>query len=437
MQSHLHKTFVDLENRLNLFKFKTDDNIAIWQIFRFDIYKIFTSNNSKRKLKTLSKINFLFKAIYTHFKLLWLSPNYLFIGSSRKINDKNVDLSYEFLKDVIAKKSKLNYFETNISSLQTYKGAIMSLDPILKFFSFTIFIKREERVIIDQIHSLITKGLDLKKIDKKELYVIYSFFKLQRTYYSLLIKIKRIQKIFFVKNGTSLGLIHAAKLNNIKIYEFQHGDIVFEDVTMNFHNISCENLVIPDVHFVYSSFWVANLETYSKCIEIGYNKVLFNGEVNLVQNSIVVAMDHNNELFFHELTKSLADSFGQTIYLKLHPVQFEKAEIYIRKFENYKNVKILSYEYNFDQISSKVITVVGSYSTAMYEAYDHGCHLFLYNKSHKTFSFPDKIGVNYFDSIDKLLKILKSKKRERIIRDKHFFKIRNFKALKNEIYGFD
>ena len=41
-----------------------------------------------------------------------------------------------------------------------------------------------------------------------------------------------------------------------------------------------------------------NIETHSKCVEIGYNGAGFSNNINLFSQGIVIAMDHNNESFF-------------------------------------------------------------------------------------------------------------------------------------------
>ena len=139
MKNSIHKKFIEVEQKLKLFDFITSDKVVVWQIFRYDIYKILTSTNSKRKLRTRNNIFFIFRIFYSHFRFLFTNPNYLFVGSSRNINNKNRDLSYEFLKEAILEKDKLIFCETNISSLTNNYNAIYSLDPVLKFFFFTIF----------------------------------------------------------------------------------------------------------------------------------------------------------------------------------------------------------------------------------------------------------------------------------------------------------
>ena len=101
-----------------------------------------------------------------------------------------------------------------------------------------------------------SQNFNLKTLKKEELYGIFTHFKYQSKYYYHLLRLNKIKKVFFVKNGNSYGLIHSSRKLGIKIHEFQHGEIVFEDVTMNFNNIDSKNLLIPDVHFVYSNYWV-------------------------------------------------------------------------------------------------------------------------------------------------------------------------------------
>lgn len=434
MKNSIHKKFIEVEQKLKLFDFITSDKVVVWQIFRYDIYKILTSTNSKRKLRTRNNIFFILKIFYSHFRFLFTNPNYLFVGSSRNINNKNRDLSYEFLKEAILEKDKLIFCETNISSLTNSYNAIYSLDPVLKFFSSRFFhLNIEEKEIIDNLYSLLSQNFNLKTLKKEELYAIFTHFKYQSKYYYHLLRLNKIKKVFFVKNGNSYGLIHSSRKLGIKIHEFQHGDIVFEDVTMNFNNIDSKNLLIPDVHFVYSNYWVKNIETHSKCVEIGYNGAGFNNNINLFSQGIVIAMDHNNESFFCDLTKALAEKVDTIVYLKLHPVQFDKFIIFQNLFSQYKNVEVLSFEYNFNQISSKVVSIIGSYSTAMYEAYDFGCQLFIINQSAKSYNFPNEEGVYYFKSILDLITNFEFNDRKRINRSKFFFKTKDVNTLRNEI----
>ena len=434
----VYNQFIKIEKDNLFFKYSDKNDYSIWQILRYDIFTSITQPKITRKISRKNLLKFIFRIFSSHLKIFYKRIDYLYIGSSRKIENINKDLSFEFLKECTNNSDNLLFSETNIESIRNNYNGYFSFDPLLKFLSRRLFIiNSREREIISFFSNKLKEEFPKKSFDISWMISIYNYYKLQFIYYNLFIRLKNPKKIFFVKNGMYYGLILASKKNNIKIFEFQHGDIVKQDVSISFPKIKDSRLLCPDFHLVYSTSWTDKIYTSSTCIEIGYNN--FSNEKSKIsgfsKNSILIIMDLIEEKKFLNLTKHLAKNLNKKIILKLHPRQYSRKDYFFQLFSSNKNIQILTSDFPLSQLLYSIINIVGSYSTAIYEAYDAGCNLFLWNlNSLRSFNFPNLSSVHYFENSKHLIELLNNQDFYRIKRKKVFFKDINKINLKKAIY---
>ena len=341
MSKEIHKNFLRFESDNNLFDLNINNDIPIWQIFRYEIFQKLISNNYKRDPKKIKYILFFFKIIYSHFKLIFCKIDFLHVGSSRKINNQSRDLSFEILKECVGDKNSLVFCETNHLSLSNSYYGFKSLDPFLKFLSsIIIFLNKHERRQIKLIFNKVTSNYQSLDINIQSLYATFNYFKFQYWYYSLILFFKKVKKIFFVKNGMNYGLLYASKKFNKPIYEFQHGDIVSEDVSISFKDINNKNLLIPDVHFTYSNFWIKDIITHSRCIEIGCENNFSDIANSIIDtNGVLVIMDKSFEDYF---SRSYALASGSGLDSIPYYPEIEGSAFYKNDFENVLTISQVS-----------------------------------------------------------------------------------------------
>jgi len=430
-----YEEFIKFEKKYNLFSVKTDDDIPVWQLFRYDIYNIVLGRESiDRKVSTYIKIwSFLF-AIFSQVKFLIYRADYLYFSASKIVNGVCVELPYEKMKLALNDNAKCIYVETNFTSFPTYNRSARSFVPILKFISqFIRYLRKEDRLIVDRIFSHLQLSYPDIGFKKKYLYRILFLYRLEYKYYNILFKLKRIKKVFFTKNGMAYALISAARNNSIVTYEFQHGDIVFSDVSISYENINPENLLIPNFHLTYSSFWTKGVSTHSECVEIGFNaNYNVSCDMNLDEKGFLLIVDLFDSERYVKLSISLSERYvNTTIYFKLHPRIVNDRKTFQNVFSSYKNIVVIGTEFTVLQLCNKINFVFGSYSTAMYEGYDEGCSLFIFKaEGDRDYVFPSTDNIVFYTGVDELYGHIDTCQNVKLDRVRTFFKRFDVEKLK-------
>ena len=429
---------MEFESNNNLFDIVVDDNIPLWQLARYDIYNKIVGKDHINLHYSFFKKTFLFIHILLHqIKIIFSKFDILYIGSSRKVNKKNVDRNYELLMNALDISSKCMYFETNYKSLKLSYKNIRSFVPILKLVTKIIatspspFIKDVNMGIINEMAKRVKCTYNIEDIEN--IFINdYLQFKLEYLYFKFILNYKKVKKVFFTKDGMQYALIYACREQKIPIAEFQHGDIVNTDVSISFENTPKKNLLIPDFHLVYSDYWIKNIETYSRCIEVGKYSIPMILSMSIDTSFILLITDLFNMDFYCHLAKELADSYSNyKIIFKLHPRMASSKRKYNKEFFTDKRIIVISTEYTVEDLCQNIINVVGSYSTAMYEAYDEGCNLFIYRtKNDRQYTFLENENIEYFEKSSDLINQLQKASLSKANRIKVYFKDPNINNLK-------
>ncbi|MBN2597973.1 MAG: hypothetical protein JXR82_14455 [Marinifilaceae bacterium] len=422
-----YEKFIEFEKNNSLFSFKTKDDIPIWQLLRYDIYNlVLERKNIDRKVNIYIKVWSFILAILSQVKFLFYRIDYLYFGASRVINGACVELPYQKMMLALDDDLSCVYVETNFSSFPSYDKSARSLVPLLKLIShYFCYIKKDDKLLLNEIFKSIKLNYPNLELSEMYLYQILFLYKLEYKYYNILFKLKKIKKVFFTKNGMAYSLIGAARHNSITTYEFQHGDIVFSDVSISYENIDSKNLLIPDFHLTYSNFWTKNITTHSKCIEVGFNaNYNVSCDMDLNEKGFLLIVDLFDTDRYIDLAIKLSERYADTlIYFKLHPRQVNERNRFQNLFSVYKNIIVIGTEFTVLQLCSKIDRVLGSYSTALYEAYDEGCSLFLYKAvGDREYVFPTTDNIVFYRSIEELYRSIDSCQNARLDRVRTFFK---------------
>ena len=175
----------------------------------------------------------------------------------------------------------------------------------------------------------------------------------------------------------------ASKDLSIKSIEFQHGDIVKEEVSIN-HSIDKSDLIVaPSILLLYSLNWVKDLYIGSKTqlIVVGKKRpIIRSGEYQTVF-LIDTFLCYEQVNFLDDLLKY----YNGKIILKIHPNLNYKYlfEFFKKKYKCYDNIKVVHRNLTFNQILNDK-TTIGKYSTALYFTASLGIKTYLINSDFRT-----------------------------------------------------
>lgn len=393
------KKFFEMEKEYNLFSLRTIDNIPVWDIVRYKISSELRNSNTTtgkisapQKIKTaFSKIKILYKFLLSVFNILKPLNNYIFFLASRNKDsndyffDKNADNVINSLE-----KNKISIIETN-TPYRAYKYA--EYDIILN--SVIYLITKKNNRITSNI-SLNTKDLIDRAIiesfpdhtisTSKIIFEEYANFKRSYRFYNWLFKKNknRIKELFFTQNGIQKGLLLAAKHNEIRTFEFQHGIIDKTHLAYSYNsaiNFQDNDVILPDVFFTLSKYWNTVLyNPYSKMIECGND--YFNAKEPVkTTNGLTVVSSVLHEDAIRPFVKEIAiNRPSLDIYYKLHPNQYFQKEDTCNYFSENVNIQIITSEYSIPQLVSKTKATFTIASTAVYESLHAGTKVLIYKK---------------------------------------------------------
>lgn len=402
--------WLKMEKDYNLFNKTLDQNIYVWDIIRMHIYlkyhfpeveKKIISTNTRQKIKEyLINLNFTFLKLIRY--LIYNNKKYLVLTTSRyKEQDKYYDKA---TRDII------EFFGVNnclIIEFQEYNKNYLysSLNNFTFVFKFLFRFKYKiNNVVYDIIRNSLISTFNECKINECEINNIINNYLLEYKYYSFIIRIFRIKKIFINQNGLQKGLINAGKKNKIETFEVQHGSFEKDHLaysypdTISFNN----NIIFPDYLLTFSKYWGSYFNIPAKkIIPLGNNYFvpkysLQKKEFILVISSIIHAS------FLTPLTIKLSTKYPtHKIIYKLHSNEFNYINYYRKTFSNYKNINIVYNEINLNNLLLGAYFIIAINSTVIYEALDLNVKTYIYKKGNylNLFTHPN---LKYFSSLNEI-----------------------------------
>lgn len=401
------KTLWEIESKKKLIDLNIS-GVKIWQLSRYQVFNlllkelgIFGQAHTEKhslsdKLKVIPSI-----FVNSIFKNPFLSKeiDILIFDHPRKINveDKYVDIYTENLikemnlKNINYEVIEMDYLRKHWSDRRDNKRSyydfyyIKSLNGRLKN---KITLTPLEEQIIEEIEKDIqlqfNVSLPLIQLFKK----LIKDFKLQYRFYTDLLKYKNPQEIYVVVSYGYQSLIAAAKNQNIKVIEIQHGVITPYHLGYSFPN-SRKIDYYPDEIYLFGDFWKKS--TYfplpeNKLIPYGFpflTKQLNRYKKNIKKKQIIFLSQGTIGKRLSEFAEKLASKTNYNIIYKLHPGEFDRWKaVYpaLNRAKKYNNFQIVDHSNIelYELLSSSEIQI-GVYSTAIFEGITLGCKTVLVN----------------------------------------------------------
>ena len=377
-----YKSFLLFEEKNKCFEMKSGQ-LYFWDLIRLYVYHTISRENSFKKFNRTERKSSLIQLFFRIIKIvknslffyyiLFFKKNieYLYFSASREKFNK-VNFFDRNLEDIInsSKKNNSITIENFQSDLTKIKNKNVVFNPADLFFKiFSKFFKNYDYEIILK---LINKEFPNSNITSDEINKIVNKFRFEYYFYNSLLKLKKPKIIFVTQNGLQKGLFKAAKKNHIHLVEVQHGLINENHLAYNYNkNITykADQIHLPDYFFIFSEFWTRNIYyPVNRILEIG-NSFLFNSfKIKSKKNGLLVV---SADIYADNLKKITIDlvkkNYDKPIYFKLHPNQFNEKDYFTKEFSSYKNIHVISFEKNINELLklSKATLVINS--TVIYE----------------------------------------------------------------------
>jgi hypothetical protein len=390
-----------------LFTFKFEyDELLMWPFVRFNVVDKILSPHSqvqiakplKKELTFFTKLNYVKDCIFRNPFIFCKKYKILIFGGSvatcvkrdnkwfNRVNDYFAD-EYPDQTLLIESSDNMKYkfprYLPHVSCHDFIRMAVYACSKIKKkhiseeeknrIKSFIDLLKERFESELDDLYCEQLQK-DLESIAGKLEYAHYFYKKLFNKYKP---------KIIFVEDG-SYGregyIIKWAKDFGIKIGEFQHGIIVNNSQAYNYASIICKGneykKYLPDYLLTYAEYWHSKTRTPVNKVVIGnphftsqidkYRTIKSNKKDKKI--ILVISQGTVTELMVN-LTRDLSEIIDSEVYkivFRLHPGEIPYKEKY-SSLENIHSV-VIDFDSDIYELMAKSDVVIGSSSTAVYEA---------------------------------------------------------------------
>lgn len=417
-----YELFFQMERDFELFNIRTCDGFPLWDIIRYQVWRniIFPSsyeiqNNKQKSFRLLfRKLFFCMKSLLSFSKLLFYKADFFYFGNSRVLNDEGCyyDPYFDSIKHLLH--GNVIFYESNLyKSKYTNDNRFFDILPYFKRFIAIVlgFIRKKKAFKNDEfkyIYAAINQSFGKDVFNYNEIETMLNEFRIEFIFFKWLLKVKKIKRVILLNNGQK-SLIKAAKINNIPVFEFQHGDIVDATILYNYgfpeFNIN-DNIIFPDVLLTFSNIWTKDKFIPGKCIELGSDFFCHSFKEGKEKNSITILSSNEQNVFLQELALNLSNKFKKLkIYYKLHPQQYNKFQEQKIYFKDFPNIQVVSIEKNLTDILSISDEFIAIYSTAIFELLQSGKIVYIYKRlNYNSFkSYFNLPNVHLFDKVEDLI----------------------------------
>jgi hypothetical protein len=409
------KKIIEIETEENLFDLKIEE-VYVWELIRVKIYLIlvnhyFEKNESISNKQTniqnyrvkLSKlISKLYKNCYLIFKYPYFpsrNVDSLVFESSRKIlfNNEYIDPYTKFYVDeliqsnktVVRYQSSYKYDRLQKKNKNKSIELIFLLSETNNCSSKNKFLEHIENKIEElnkKFYEVFNYDLNLSSLIKNKL----NQFKKRKRFFYKLLKKTNPKEIYIVNFCDKSALISASKELEIKIIDIQHGLISSDDIIYHYSDEQKNKLhYFPDYFYAWDKIWkeICGIPLSEDKIKIIGNKYLearksnFN-HITKEPKTIVIISQPGLTQQIAETTIEYIEIFkNYNVIYKLHPSEFAIQDQFdgLTKLKQLPFVNFASQHDDLYYLFSLSTFVLGVYSTALIEAIEFNCIIYLYN----------------------------------------------------------
>lgn len=381
----------EIEKDLALFS-KQINGIYFWKLVRFNIWNKLVENqklyekpkgNGANNVELIKKIAINSKKNIRYKKE---TVNTLFFISNRlkKYNKKNKEI---YISDIWEKESERkqcvhsdniqDFFTQNIWYENDIEYAIrFLLNRVTKKYT----LNSEEIDIIEKINKFFYERYQVKQVVTiEELSKLIQIFLFKKDYYKKLLNEKKVEKIYLICSYGKEHIIAAARENNIKTIELQHGLMDEYHLGYHFPNQNSQISYFPDEIYLFGKFWddITILPNNTTKYIYGYPHLISQLEnlkkIEEKKGQILFASQyHVATEFTKEVVNYAKRNPKNHIILRLHPREFATWQTdypYLNENKQLPNLEISdNNEKTLHELIQESEYIVGISSTVLYEA---------------------------------------------------------------------
>lgn len=410
--------FLSLEKKHDLLSYKIS-NVYFWQISRIRIYfAIKKKLDSKRDNQFNSDVkSYKKKILYRVFiNSLFFNPffskkyNIIVFDSGRlyKFQESYIDIYTHYLCNYFEKERKkyikyeTNYENDKTLTNRTLKNKHIDFINIASKF-ITVFqnfkLSNEDKnflhLIEKEINASFNINLNLYEIIISDI----KDFKSKYLIYNMLFRKISPKEIFLINGGLKTYIVAAAKNNNIRVNELQHGLISNYGIVNNFPYSPPDSIAYyPNRFFKWSNIYMCHaILPLSKRNIVNFtnehlNKMLESTkDINKEKNTILIISQPNVSLdIIKFVERNLHELRDYEILYKAHPAENKDIlqDFIMKVSKMYSNIYFIDNEYSIYSLMKKSQYVIGVYSSALFEAPVFGCNVILLNFEGVEMAYP-------------------------------------------------
>ncbi|MBQ2884852.1 MAG: hypothetical protein IJE43_13920 [Alphaproteobacteria bacterium] len=387
------ESLIETENELQLDSYEIM-SVPIWNVLKHKLRQIFLTNEGAYEAAVSKKVPFSFKKALISFPKSIIKFHLLLIQRPKidnlvmgfpkmdLVNGLYIDRFIDPVIELSDLKNNYIYFEYGKTgfhySNRPNKDKLLYTDyinwlGIIGGFILLPIIYLKERAKINSFVSLVSQCLRFKVKPK---YVAYKIaeFKVLTAIYIKLLKIMEVKNVFGVSRILFKPVSFAAKKNNIKVYEFQHG---ITQTTTELYGGNYLPAIDPDYFLLFGDACphdVFGIPT-NKVINIGWAFKIYLGETtnkSYLMNSCLVISEPTITDKIIEATIELSKKYPAfEFHIRRHP-QEAFSEEQIALINQYEKIKDVTNEINSFIVLLDYNFVIGENSTVLYEALSLG-----------------------------------------------------------------
>ncbi|MBW3517565.1 hypothetical protein [Flavobacterium sp. NKUCC04_CG] len=390
-----------LEEKYQLFDLKIND-VYIWEYIRMQFYYNLAVSigvltpQTKRKSK-LNRIWFFvksFKNILTNN--FWTLRKYdtIFLSHTRsvKVNEDYIDIYTNFLIDELSTSQTIVDFEGDYQGnhVRKNKHAVHILDWVKQLVYVKYFFIAKKQLLnqgeIDLIRSIENDINQQYGGNFSFLSFLENKVKQFNLYYDIYSKIfKKVtpSSIYLTTAYYYAPITKAAKENNIKVMELQHGIISKYHLGYSFPNITKPLHYFPDELLVWGANWTKMSDfplaehniVVDKFRYLEIKKKQFSDKTKIRNSFLILSQTAISEKVAQKLLDNIEFFKEKKIIYKLHPGEFEiwQNNKSLIKLKELLDIEIVTNQKDMYYLMAICEYQVGVFSTALYEGLEFNC----------------------------------------------------------------
>ena len=398
---------IEIEQKLDLLTMKVDD-VFIWQFLRVRIYVMLiqkcgtfkqlhtNANTFSKQLMSLGQV--LYSTLFFNPYFSLDRKKILIFDHPRKVNIEGsfIDIYTKYLIEKYIKEHEtievyedpyLNKHHTNTTNYRKHTDIIWVLT---KMFYKLVPLKSNKKIdsIIDGLEKEIQDQFGVNLELKHFFFMKAKQFKIRRYLLKVLLKIKKPDKIFLVVNYEYAALIAAAKSLNILTIELQHGVITTDHLGYSFPHLNEPLSYFPDQLYVWNDMWKSmpffpidsNNIINTGFAHLNAQKEKYSHENKDPKQILIISQGPIAEKLIAYLYKNRTFFSQYHLIFKLHPGEYDRwrSYHYLDKLKKLDHFDIIDNDKEpLYRLFARSNLVIGVYSTALYEALDMGCKLYI------------------------------------------------------------